>query len=588
MNNTAILSLSSFSFLILLIIGGVIAWYFLYYKKNQNTNLSTSESTSTITNSNTNTNTIAVGGGGSAESSLVPANTAQLISSNKDLSMESNITDLKNGASPQEMKAAEDTFSKQYIESLELTQPITKTKTEIYKGIAKDVAANVFVGLAAEKIVGAALKIGRKSASKVAFKVGTKAATVATKGIAKVVAKKGANAVAKLGLKSLAKGVALGPFGPFALGFEVLSFGLDQWDPANYNDLEIGNKKYFRDLKNSAEFEIKTTLEEAGSFYPSIVGPFDKLYAQLGEEEFNKLLMEKISQIMDLSKVPLHPLMKPFQDAFVSDLNNGVIKEADLENDELIFAKYEKLIDNTKIFNEAFNLLCLEKGGKTIFRQNDQTKEITPQCSYKDKASCESSYKWVPKSGLAEDNQDLYAEFRSGLLGGACINYNFAVRAGCEDVGLQYDTNEGKCLVTQEFCKSKGADWELNKELGEHDCFIKSTQKVAEMIFGTTITRGVKQGAIAAYNEVDKLFGGGLTKAMDGIDQVFGPFNPITGSFKLAEKGFEYGIEYGSKAFDVVSNQATGIWEGITTGDPTKFIQSTPIGQAFGLVSSLW
>lgn len=584
-NNNTILSLSSLSLCIIIIIGAIAAWYFLYYKKNQEE----PDNMPTLTTEPDNSNIpIITTSSGNSSSSLVPANTSQLISSNKDLSIESNLTDVKSTASPAEIKKAEDAFSAEYIKSLNLTQPIQQTKTDAYLGLAKVVAANVIISQATEKLGKAALKIGRKSASKVAFKVGTKTATVATKGIAKMAAKKGINAVTKLGIKSMAKNLALGPFGPAAMVFDVLSMGLDQWDPANYNDLEIGTRKHFRDLKNNSEFEIRKTLEESGLFYPAVVGPFDKLYKELGDEKFNNLLMGKVSEIMDIGKSPLHPLMQPFQNAFINDYASGKITDADLENEEVLFSKYENLIDSTKIFNEAYKMLCVEKDGKFIIRQNEQTKELSPQCSYKDRASCENSYKWTPSVGLPEDNQDLYAEFRTELLGGSCINYNFAIRQNCEDVGLKYDTAKGDCVVTKEFCNSKGAEWEFNKDLQEFDCFINNTQQLAEVIFGRTITRGVKQGAIAAYNEVDKLLGGGLTAAFDGIDKAFGPFNPITGGFKLTEIGLGYAKDAGEAVWNEAEKYGKDVYAAVQTGNPVEILKkATPVGRV-GDALGIW
>jgi len=130
------------------------------------------------------------------------------------------------------------------------------------------------------------------------------------------------------------------------------------------------------------------------------------------------------------------------------------------------------------IYKKALSMVCTNKNGKIV---NDEF------CSYVDKNSCETSYQWPPVDG------ETYAEFKPDVYGGSCVIASYGVRTMCEDNNLKYNTETGLCNIDEKYCKMKGADWKYNDKIKQNDCIITDGQDIAESIFGTTITRGLKQ-----------------------------------------------------------------------------------------------
>ena len=93
---------------------------------------------------------------------------------------------------------------------------------------------------------------------------------------------------------------------------------------------------------------------------------------------------------------------------------------------------------------------------------------------------------------------DTYCEYKTGYTGytgptNVCIVAGQAMRGICEQNQLPYDSNEGVCQITQDYCISKGADWSFVPAINDYDCVITPGQDLCELIFGTTVTRGIKQ-----------------------------------------------------------------------------------------------
>lgn len=57
----------------------------------------------------------------------------------------------------------------------------------------------------------------------------------------------------------------------------------------------------------------------------------------------------------------------------------------------------------------------------------------------------------------------------------------------CNDNGLTYDKNIGKCSVNKEYCECRGLEWRS----GTIDCRYRPGQKETSMVFGKTMTQGV-------------------------------------------------------------------------------------------------
>lgn len=91
-----------------------------------------------------------------------------------------------------------------------------------------------------------------------------------------------------------------------------------------------------------------------------------------------------------------------------------------------------------------------------------------------------------------------------------------SIQQTCEDMGygVEFNQSKGYCNLTQKYCSRFGLTYFYNKDLGVYDCKLGTSQKVAESIFGTTVTRSIKR--LGGSNE--QPFGEALGAAGEMID----------------------------------------------------------------------
>ena len=342
-------------------------------------------------------------------------------------------------------------------------------------GIAKSVAAKM-----ADKML--ARLAGKNLATALAQKVAQKAAQSAAKCGVKTVQRMGVKLgtkVAEMGAKEAAKAAA-GPIAWATMAFDVLSLGLDMADPGGYNAMNTLDMMYKQrdDLRKKAAAQVA---------FPFVVGPLTTLSDADSQAVFQQVTTDYITdKLAD----------------FVAGLDLANLTEAQLEAklapQEDSIAAY---LATDAGFAELFAAACVAKGGKCI--GND--------CSYPDADSCNSSYKWP----MADDSQDVFTHWSGDHCEASAAQ---TVRKLCDDSGLDYDFGEEVCRLTEKYCLSKGADVTTNgKHGGAVDCHIPWTQKGLEAIFGTTITRGLKQTFdVNQYQDCDP-------KTEWGIEQLPGP-----------------------------------------------------------------
>ena len=308
------------------------------------------------------------------------------------------------------------------------------------------------------------IKAGKEAAEKLAVKVAEK---LAAKSGTKVATKVGEQLAASTELAA-----STGPAAPFVLAaelaFDILTMGLDFGDAGGYG--KMGTNAEYIEIRDGINADFKKAFEEAGGKYPSIIGPLDLLSA----DEYKNELTNRVKVIMDVKNVPIDPLIKPMIDKITQDIQSKKLTESDTENDSKI-QPYIDMIDMDAVQKKASDLLCTDKSGKVT----------GSSCSYKDRQSCESSYSWP----LKENSNETYAEYKNDT----CVTSSYAVRGICESNGIPYDTQTGLCKVDEAYCLKKGADWTYNDKIKQFDCSVNNGQNIAELIFGTTIVRGLKQ-----------------------------------------------------------------------------------------------
>jgi hypothetical protein len=355
----------------------------------------------------------------------------------------------------------------------------------------------------------AAQKIGLKIASKVAgglakvlnrlgmtkgalflAKLGMKAGTLAAQKAAQLLASKTAIKVAtaagnKVGQK-MAIAAAGGPAAPFIaaglLAFDALSMTLDILDAtlgiAGY--ATMGSNRNYLSIRDNINATLKQAIEEAGGSYPGVVGPLDKI----------DLTTELGKQIDAIIADATHPLSKPMLDKITADVTDGTYSD---ETD------YSALLDLDAITNQATGDLCTKYKGKMV-----KDSKGMYQCSYPDRKSCETSYSWplkeppedapdiAPPSSVWTPPTETYAEYKNTVYGGACIGTSYALRGICETANIPYDSETGSCRIDENYCRMKGAEWKKGSD-GIGDCHVPAGQNFAELMFGTTVVRGLTQ-----------------------------------------------------------------------------------------------
>lgn len=415
-------------------------------------------------------------------------------------------------------------------------------------GVKVGTRALMKMGLASAR--SAEARLGFSAIKKLMARAAAKASESATGKLA-------AKAAAELSAKASAEIGSMGPVGVALIVFDIISIGLDLGDAGGYMLLEkyemiqsaiaksfrkeIVDKGYkfptaVGPLDKIAETEhnrySNQKMEEAVTFFRESTRGREILIKsglmeeakdpsqnnQMTQETIAKILMlldsdeyKEVSNIMELnacktlngtqdsdgvcsypddayvnaiietsSKMLSQPGNKFMATAMAEytkwlDANpNAEQGERDAKADEMI----STYIDQTDLNNEAMRILCIEKGGKPI---------AGGMCSYKDEKSCNEHYKINPETKLPEDTYTVWDPADK-----ICKTGNWQSRQICEENEMQYDKKSGLCKITKELCLKKGAEYKAGKS-GMGDCYLPAGQEIAEFIFGTTITRGLKQ-----------------------------------------------------------------------------------------------
>lgn len=319
-------------------------------------------------------------------------------------------------------------------------------------GIAKDIGAKM-----ADKLL---IKLaGRNLATSLAQRVAQKAASSAARCGIKTVQKMGTRLAIRLGemgAKEAAK-AAMGPVGWAMMAFDVLSLGLDMADPGGYDKMQT------LDMIYKQRDGLRDKAAAQGGF-PFVVGPLTSL-----SDADSQALFQQVTQDYILTKLT----------DYVASLDLTKLTDAQLDTQ---LSAQEDTISNYLAtdagFAELFSAACAAKSGKPIG---------SGDCSWPDAGSCNSSYKWP----MADNSTDIFTFWTGDQCQASAAQ---TVRKLCDDNGLDYDFANEVCTLTNKYCLSKGADTTVNeKHNSATDCKIPWNQQIAEALFGTTITRGLKQ-----------------------------------------------------------------------------------------------
>ena len=292
--------------------------------------------------------------------------------------------------------------------------------------------------------------------------------------------KVGEDLLVRLGVRSAARvgtvlaeqtavSAASGPGAPFVeaaqLCFDALSLSLDVGDAGGY--LKMGTKKMYLDMKTSVDAQFQKAFTDQGVAWPVVAGPLDSLSAT----DYSTAVTANVNTIIATDG---NKYMAPLKAALTTWITqNPNAQEADIDAWTNTYLTQHPL-DYDALTADAISQLCTTKGG---------TPKADGSCGWATEKACLTSYSWPLKAN------DQYAEWTNGQ----CQLASQGLRGICEQNGLTYNQDTHLCNVTQDYCKTKGANWTYDSTIKDYDCHIPTGQAVAEAIFGTTIVRGLKQ-----------------------------------------------------------------------------------------------
>ena len=389
-----------------------------------------------------------------------------------------------------------------------------------------------------------------------AVKMGAKAFTFMSKLTIKIMAElaaklaiKAGQVAAKMSVVGGAKAayLALGPVGIAMLAFDLLNLIMDAADVGGYNVLDK-----WKIVTDAVKQQMEEISKENNIRFPLIIGPFDSLYLQpspdssieaesstevsteISGEEDQPFPTDTSGELSESEKGTLYVylLTKEIKKQASSDINIKNIVIESLTNEiKNIVSNFFKYLPREQLTSDNINILI-----KLFFDDRNEfynkllstTNNINESdiISFKIKAEDDLENKIADYVSTKTDEYteiattNLCTEYKGVMLDGKCTyttkedcNTNFgdydidkswsetdkkcysinaAISNLCEQNGIKYDKEKGICVITEEMCRMKGGDPKKLSD-GTYDCRINDGQNFFEMVFGSTLVRGLKQ-----------------------------------------------------------------------------------------------
>ena len=360
-------------------------------------------------------------------------------------------------------KAAKEAADK--VAAAELKRLGKKAVSEITDKAAKEALEKAMEKAGKEAAEKAATEAAQKVASKAATTAAEKAtAKLAGAAAAKIGAKAGM-AAAKMGAKA-----GMGPVGVALMAFDVLSMALDIAGCGGFQEGPFDNKTWIK-TRDTFNGQVKAMVDDANESgidpvrWPIITGPFDKLDAVTLQTR----LMDKIRAAMS------DPENKYVKDV-VAKLKTAV--EAKTITDESQVDTFiDENIDLEGLLMDSTKAICTDLKGKLIMDG-----ENFAGCSWPDQAQCEASFKWPILEG---NDTDIYSVWNKEKQECNKDPVSQNMHGICEGEGFPYNKETKICELSKEHCLKKGMNWDGT------NCKLNKGQEIAEMMFGTTVVRGL-------------------------------------------------------------------------------------------------
>jgi hypothetical protein len=312
-----------------------------------------------------------------------------------------------------------------------------------------------------------------KAATEAAQKVASKAATTAAE---KATAKLAGAAAAKIGAKAgmaaakMGAKAGMGPVGWALMAFDVLSMAIDIAGCGGFQEGPFDNKTWTK-TRDTFVGQVKAMVDDSNEGgvdpvrWPVITGPFDKL----DSATLQTRLMDKVRAAM------ADPENKYVKDV-VSKLKTAV--EAKTITDESqVDAFIDENINLEGLLMDSTKAICTDLKGKIIMDG-----ETFAGCSWADQAQCEASFKWP----IVEANEnDKYSTWNKEKQECNWDPVSQNMRGVCEGEKFPFNKETKVCELSKDYCLQKGMKWDGT------NCKLDKGQEIAEMMFGTTVVRGL-------------------------------------------------------------------------------------------------
>jgi hypothetical protein len=319
---------------------------------------------------------------------------------------------------------------------------------------------------AAETAAKEAVKTAEKKAVKTAAE---KAMVKGGETLAVKAAVKAGVMAAKMGAKA-----GMGPVGWALMAFDVLSMAIDIACCGGY--CEVADTKTWEKERDEYKKQIQMMIDDSNTIdgqpdpdpvrWPIITGPFDKLESAALQQ-----------RVIEKAKAAMADTNNSFVKAAMDKLKKA-IEEKKVTDQAGIDAFLDENLDTDGIILESTKSVCSDLKGKTVLENGQFV-----GCSWPDQASCESSFKWGKDTFNKET--DIYSSWNKDKQECNKDPLGQLMNTRCDGQGFPYDKDKKICQLTKEYCLQKGLKWDGT------NCKLDKGQEMAEMMFGTTVVRGL-------------------------------------------------------------------------------------------------
>ena len=252
-----------------------------------------------------------------------------------------------------------------------------------------------------------------------------------------------------------------GPAAPFVeaaeLAFNMFTGAMDGLNLGGFQNAT--NMAMINSMKSEIDSDVKEALSGSGD-YPLITGPFDTA----SPDAFQAALTTAITTIYTQKIADIQ-----------AGWNNGTIPKLPATATKDDYTNYFNVnIDMDAVTDAAMSQYCGQLNG--TYMKHPTSSNM--YCSY---TQSQCSAPWPLQ------NNETYYEWSTADK--ACEIKPSAMRTYCDGLGLgvTYNIQTGVCNLSDQYCGRYGADGGLKNG----DCAYSKGEQIAEMIFGTTLTRSL-------------------------------------------------------------------------------------------------